>query len=205
MDMKTTVSGFIADLASPSPAPGGGSASALSGSMGAALLEMAVRITKNISDGDGEVPLLREIPLLREQCFQLIEEDAEAFRKVMEAYRLPKGDDGEKRRRSSAIQEALRGATEVPLRTAETCLEIITCAGAVIALCKESCISDAMVGFYSAEAGFHGAMANVDINLPSLKDPGVKCMMTERRDALAVKQPESSAQVRSHMAFRMQP
>jgi len=124
MTKDTTAAAFIADLASASPAPGGGSASALSGSMGAALLEMAVRITLKINVGDGDIPLLQALTPLKDQCFRLIEEDAAAFRKVMDAYGLPKTNDDEKRERSAAIQEALKTATRVPLRTAGLCQEI---------------------------------------------------------------------------------
>jgi formiminotetrahydrofolate cyclodeaminase len=203
MTKDTTAAAFIADLASASPAPGGGSASALSGSMGAALLEMAVRITRKINEGDGDIPLLQALTPLKDQCFSLIEEDAAAFRKVMDAYGLPKTNDDEKRERSAAIQEALKTATEVPLRTAGLCQEIMTLARQVIPLCKESCVSDAVVGFYCAEAGLEGALANVAINISSLKNEEFKQEVLDRREAIRDWQGKNRELVKAFVAERL--
>jgi methenyltetrahydrofolate cyclohydrolase len=168
MTDEKSIEKFIHDVAAGTPTPGGGSVSALSGSMGAALLEMAVRIsTKNDSE---EHPSLSKLASVRTECSRLIKEDARAFTLVMGAYGLPKTNDDEKKKRSAAIQEGLKRATEVPLATAEHCIDLMQLADELFGICKESCFSDAAVGFYCAEAGFQGALANVAINLTSLKD-----------------------------------
>ncbi|MDQ7821903.1 MAG: cyclodeaminase/cyclohydrolase family protein [Candidatus Eremiobacteraeota bacterium] len=174
-----TVSEFLKALSSASPAPGGGSASALGGAMAVGLFEMAVRITyKNVPELID--PFLAKLVPLREQGVSLIDEDTEAFRIVMEAYGLPKDGEEERKARSVKIQAALRRATEVPLRTAENSLALMQGGQELIALCRESCMSDAAVGFFLAEAAFKGALANVELNLSSLKDEAYVGEVRER-------------------------
>ncbi len=169
MLLEKTVNQFISLVASSSPAPGGGSVSALSGSLAAALLAMAVRIsTKN--PGDSEEPYLSELEKIKDDCQRLVEEDTEAFNQVMAAYGMSKATDEDKSIRKIAIQEALKIATEVPLRTAEANHRLLELAGEIAVFCKSGCLSDAAVGSYLAEAGLKGSLANVYINLSSLKD-----------------------------------
>jgi formiminotetrahydrofolate cyclodeaminase len=110
---------FLQELASSSPAPGGGSAAALCGSLGAALVAMVCRLTVDkpkYADVSEELRgILSEAEQLRQKLEDLVERDTEAFNGVIAAFRLPKETEDQRRERSSAIQEATRGATDVPL------------------------------------------------------------------------------------------
>jgi methenyltetrahydrofolate cyclohydrolase len=167
--MNTSISEFLALLSSSSPTPGGGSVSALEGSLGASLLEMALQISqKSLAE---ELPLLLEkAAALRERCALLIDEDSMAYNVVMKAYGMPKGTDEEKTQRSAEIQKALKIATETPLKTAEAIRDIMEMVVEFLPRCKSSCFSDAAVAFYCCETGMEGALANVAINISSLKD-----------------------------------
>jgi methenyltetrahydrofolate cyclohydrolase len=168
--MKTSVSEFLAQLSSPSPTPGGGSVSALEGALGAGLLEMAIQLSHKALAPEELSRLLKEAGERREQCTMLISEDSQAYNVVMEAYGLPKGTDEEKKLRSARIQEALKRATETPMKTALACRDTMQLISEFIPFCKPSCFSDAAVAFYCCETGLEGALANVAINISSLKD-----------------------------------
>ena len=119
MLIQKTVKQFLDELASNSPAPGGGSVAALSGSLGAALTSMVCNLTigkKKYADAENEMKrILTQSEELRKTFTQLIDKDTDAFNKVMEAYGLPKETDGQKALRSVAIQEATKEATLIPL------------------------------------------------------------------------------------------
>lgn len=180
-----TLEKFILDISSSSPAPGGGSVSALGGAFGAGLLEMAVRISEKSIPEESFLHYISKLTDFREHCMQLIDEDSAAFTSVMEAYRLPRKTEEEKKKRSKKIQEALRTATETPLKTAESCLAIMNLAEEIISVSKESCLSDAACGYYFAEGGLKGALANVAINLGSLSDEEFIGTMREKMSALS--------------------
>src|SRR5437016_1894031 len=115
-----TVEEFLNDLASASPEPGGGSAAALSGALGASLVAMVCRLTigrKNYEDVSADMEkMLARADELRATLLRQINEDAEAYAKVMAAYQLPKETEQEKAARTTAIQRALKGAVDVPLK-----------------------------------------------------------------------------------------
>lgn len=181
-DLK--LAGFIKEVSSSSPAPGGGTVSALSGACGAALLEMAVQVSEKNLTSEQRGHYLSKLSYFREQCTTLLDEDTKAFSMVMEAYRLPKKNDEEKKLRQARIQEALHVASETPLKTAECCLALMKLAEEIIALSKESCVSDAACGYYCSEAGLRGALSNVAINLSHLSDEQFRNVMKEKIDAL---------------------
>src|SRR5437588_12498597 len=126
---KMTVQDFIEELASASPTPGGGSASALAGAMAAAMVEMACNLTvgrEKFRDVEGELQtVLARATELREQMLAAVDEDTTAYDAVSQAYKLPKGTDEEKAVRTAAIQQALRLASEVPLRVAQAAAEAV--------------------------------------------------------------------------------
>jgi glutamate formiminotransferase/formiminotetrahydrofolate cyclodeaminase len=100
----------------------------------------------------------------------LIDEDSDAYSEVVAAFRLPKGSEAEKAARSAAIQRALTAATEAPLTVMRHCVEALEIAGTAIALGNENAATDAQVGVGLLKAALHGAAANVETNLGSLKD-----------------------------------
>lgn len=185
MNRDMTLDQFISDVSSSSPAPGGGSVSAIGGAFSASLLEMAVRISGKIIQEDQRDHYLLKLSYFREQCMLLADDDTSAFKMVMEAYQLPKNNDEEKQIRTGKIQNALHVATEVPLKTAESCLAIMKLAEEILPSCKQNCISDTACGYYFAEAGLKGALVNVALNLSSLKDEEFKSNVKEKISALS--------------------
>lgn len=169
-----TVSQLLAALASPDPTPGGGTASAVVGAMGTSLLVMVTGLAKSKSNTDDEKAALAAaratVTPITGTLTQLADADTEAFNAVMAAYRLPKGSDDEKAARTQAIQQALRGATEVPLATLRACAQAVDAGRAVASHGNRSAASDVGVAFGLLKAAADGAAANVRINLDSIKD-----------------------------------
>jgi len=106
----------------------------------------------------------------RERLTDIIDKDTEAFNKVMDALRLPKNTEEEKKKRRDKLQNAFKGAALVPLETARLCVEIIELSRIVVQKGNQSSITDAAVSAIMAEAGFKAAILNVEINLSSIKD-----------------------------------
>ncbi|MEW6662996.1 MAG: cyclodeaminase/cyclohydrolase family protein [Bacillota bacterium] len=162
------VADFLQELASDSPAPGGGSVAALAGSLGAALAEMVARLTKDSPEQTQEI--VAKAQALRARLAAAVQEDTEAFNKVMAAFKMPKATPEEKAARTEAIQRAFRGAVEVPLAVMEGCLDTLRLAKTVVDTGNPNALSDAGVAGLVAQTGVRGAYYNVLINLPSIKD-----------------------------------
>ena len=172
--VEMTVSEFLYELASSSPAPGGGSVAALSGALGAALSSMVCNLTlgkKDYGPVQEEIQsLLNTSEHLRQRLSGLVDRDTEAFNKVMDAYRLSKETDSQKEKRKQAIQHALKTAAQVPLETAKTCIELLAVIVDVAEKGNKSSISDAAVSAVMAHAGVESAILNIKINLGSIQD-----------------------------------
>jgi methenyltetrahydrofolate cyclohydrolase len=172
--IKFTVQDFVMQLASANPTPGGGSASALAGAMAAAMVEMACNLTvgrEKFRDVEGEMQVvLVRATQLRKQMLAAVEEDTDAYDAVSQAYKMPKETEAEKAARTAAIQQALVLATEVPLRVAQAAQETYQLGKIVIVKANPNVASDARVALLLAEAAREGAIANVQINLDSIKD-----------------------------------
>lgn len=165
--------GFGEALASSAATPGGGCASALSGSLAAGLVAMVARTTTG--ERFAEVaPRMEEAASeadgLRVELLGLVDEDAAAFETVMAAFRLPKETDAEKAARSAAIQEAYKAAAEPPLRVCRDALRVLELAAHVAADGNPNAASDAGVAALLAAAALEGAALNVETNLGSIKD-----------------------------------
>jgi len=169
-----TVADLLAAFRSPDPTPGGGSASALAGAVGASLLAMVSALPKPKAVEDDDVLRLRlagnRCRALAEQLTALIDRDSEAYETVVAAYRLPKATDDEKAVRVAQIQGAMRAAIEAPLDVMRACHEAIAQGHVVTDLGNPNASSDVQVGFELLRAGLLGARLNVDINLASIKD-----------------------------------
>lgn len=172
--MDLTVSGFIAELASNSPAPGGGSVSALAGSMGAALVSMVANLTVGKEScaavGEKMQEIKRQALVLQERLTRLVDEDTQAFNRVMAAFQLPKSTAAEKEERSRAIQEATKQAALLPLEAARNCLAVMELSLVAVTSGNPNALSDAGVSALMAFAGLQGAVYNVEINLSGIKD-----------------------------------
>lgn len=165
---------FLDELASGEPVPGGGSVAALSGALAASLVAMVCRLTIGKqgyeSVGDEMQAILARADSLRRELRDLMQADMDAYARVMDAYRLPKASAAEKAARTRAIQDALKDASDVPLRVAERCATVLDLARLVAEKGNQNAASDAGVGALMAEAGLRGAVLNVSTNLAAIKD-----------------------------------
>jgi formiminotetrahydrofolate cyclodeaminase len=159
-------------LASRDPIPGGGSAAALAGAMGAALVDMVAELTLGRPDASEQEEMIREIGAAaaerRRLLLELAEEDAAAYRAVVEARRLPKETDADRTHRSAAMHVAMSAAAEVPLRTARVASEVLELAERIAPIGNRNAVSDAGVAALLAGTAVRGAALNVRINLPYL-------------------------------------
>ncbi len=183
---------FSDRLASAAPTPGGGSASATAGSLAAALVAMVGRLTLGKLEGEEHVvereqmeQAVQTADRLRLELLELADRDAEAFEQVMAAYRLPKSTEEEKSKRRATLQEALKGATEVPYRIAEICEEVLQLAKTMADRGARTAVSDAGTAASLAAAALHSALLNVDINLKHIKDERYRHVYHKKREDLA--------------------
>ncbi len=165
---------FLDEVASAEPTPGGGSVAALSGALGASLVAMVCRLTigkKGYETVSAEMQtLLPRAEALQRELRDLMQADTDAYARVMDAYQLPKQTDAEKAARTRAIQDALKHASDVPLRVAELCSQVLELARPVAEKGNKNAASDGGVGALMAEAGLRGAALNVSINLGAIQD-----------------------------------
>lgn len=191
---------FLAELASSAPVPGGGSAAALNGAIGTALLTMVANLTigkKGYEEFDNELSAVKEKLIIRRERFiSLIEEDATSFKQVMAAYKLPKMTELERQEREKAISEALKVAAEVPLRTMQLALESLQWSRPVVEFGNKSSISDAGVGTMNLDTAFRGARLNVLINLGGIKD---RSFVAEKREAVDEMSAEMDTLVKEYL------
>lgn len=169
-----TVADLLAAFRSPDPTPGGGSASALAGAVGASLVAMVAGLPKPRAASDEDVLSLRRSGQrcveLAGQLSTLVDRDSEAYEQVVGAYRLPKGTDAERAARTEAIQRAMRAAIEAPLDVMRACGEALGHGRVVAHLGNANASTDVQVGQELLRAGLRGARLNVEINLGSVKD-----------------------------------
>jgi formiminotetrahydrofolate cyclodeaminase len=161
-------------FASSDPTPGGGSASALAGAIGASLLAMVAALPKTKTGDAAERTALDASAVtlggLRKSLADLVDEDTRAYDLVTAAYRSPKATDEEKAARKTAIQAALRAATDTPMRTMRACEAAMREAAVVAQSGNPNASSDVWVALELLNAGLRGAQKNVAINLGSLSD-----------------------------------
>ena len=165
---------FTAQLAAEQPTPGGGSAAALGGALGAGLVSMVCRYTtgrERYADVEAEIgALLGRAEELRAALEVATEADVEAYQGYAEAQKLPKETEEEIELRAVALQSALQASTTVPLEVAEHCAALIPLAQRTAEIGNRYLISDAGVGASLALAGFEAAALNVELNAAGLKD-----------------------------------
>jgi formiminotetrahydrofolate cyclodeaminase len=174
MITQTSLEDFLNALASKAPTPGGGSAAAVIGAMGAGLISMVCNVTLGKKGMEEVAAQMRTVcdqsETLRTRLTAMIAEDIAAFDCLMSAYRLPKGTDAEKAARSAAIQNGLAGATNAPLDCARACAEVIKLSRWVAQHGYSGVISDAGVGVLAAQTALRSAALNIEINAPLLED-----------------------------------
>ena len=170
----TAIEPFLDALASNAATPGGGSAAAILGAMGAALVSMVCNLTigkKKYVEVEGEMKdVLAKAEDLRHRLTGMIQDDVRAFDTVMGAYGMPKETDAEKTSRGEAIQDALKLATDVPIACCRVAREVIDLALVVSEKGNLNVISDAGVGVLAANAALRSAALNVFINAKMISD-----------------------------------
>ena len=183
-----TCTGFCEETASESPAPGGGSVSAYMGALAASLGTMVANLTGGKAAYDDEWEKFSDVAVhgqqLKNDLLHLVDEDTNAFNKIMNAFGLPKKTDDEKAARSAAIQEATRFATEVPFQTMQKAFETFEVCRAMVEWGNPASVTDGGVGALAARSAVMGAHLNVKINASSLKDEAFKNDILSRAAAI---------------------
>ncbi len=166
---------FINDLASGNPTPGGGSAAAFTAAEAAGLVAMVGRVTigkKNYSTVESRMwQMIEEADRLRAELTRAVQEDADAFNSIIQAYKLPKTSPEEITVRGAAVEEAILGAAIVPHRVAGLAMRVLRLALSAVEYGNLNAISDGASAANLAIAAIRSAILNVKINRKSLKDP----------------------------------
>ena len=173
-----TCTGFANETASESPAPGGGSISAYMGALGASLATMVANLSSHKPGWDERWEEFSNWAVkgqaIKDELLELVDEDTNAFNKIMDAFGLPKKTDEEKAARTAAIQEATKYATQVPFRTMKVAFKAFEVVRAMAETGNPNSVTDAGVGALCARSAVMGAHLNVKINASSLKDEAFK-------------------------------
>lgn len=186
--LEMSLAGFANEVSSDKPVPGGGSVSAFAGSLAASLVSMVSRLTlkkpEQEKNWNRAKEVLAESESLQKGLLTLVEEDSESFAALMQAYRLPKENEEEKGRRTEEIQGRLKGAAEVPLKTGEQAVRVLSLAKNLAEIANENALSDLQTAVFLANAAAMGAASNVAINVASIKDKDYQRGMRMRLEAL---------------------
>lgn len=183
-----TVKGFLAETAGQEPVPGGGSISALNGSIAAALAEMVANLTigkKKYVEMEAEMQTIAtEAAAIQKELVLDIDRDSDAYNKVFAAFKLPKETEEEKAVRSAQIQEMTKYAASVPMEVARRVHSLLPLIEAVVAKGNQNAITDGCVAMMCARTAIIGALLNVRINLTSIKDEDFVKTHTEEANAI---------------------
>jgi methenyltetrahydrofolate cyclohydrolase len=179
-----TLGGFVERLALDEPVPGGGSASAVAASLGAALVAMVAALSQGRPKYAAHATLhARSVErghALAQRFLELADEDADAYAAFSRAMKLPRDSDAERATRSAALSEAAREAAAIPMLTVEACVEMVGLAEALVGRSNVNASSDLNVATMLGEAAARGAAENVIVNLPAIGDDGFAADATIR-------------------------
>ncbi|MBR4821545.1 MAG: glutamate formimidoyltransferase [Bacteroidales bacterium] len=182
--VRMSIKGFVAETASESPAPGGGSVSAVMGALGAALATMVANLSSHKRGWDERWKEFSDVAekgqVLVKELTALVDEDTAAFNRIMDVFAMPKGTPEEKAARDKAMEEATLYAASVPLKTMEASLKALPLALEMAQKGNPASASDAGVAALAATAAIRGAAMNVRINAAGLKDGAPARPLLER-------------------------
>lgn len=194
-----TVKGFADETSRESPAPGGGTISAYMGALGAALGTMVANLSSHKAGWDARWEEFSNWAdkgqKIQAELMTLVDEDTEAFNRIMEAFGLPKKTEEEKAARSAAIQAATLFATQVPLHTMQASFKVFELCKAMAEEGNPNSVSDAGVGVLAARAAVLGAGLNVKINASGLKDRETADKLVGEANELIKKANELEAEI----------
>lgn len=184
-----SVGELLAAFRSATPTPGGGSAAALAGAVGASLLAMVAGLPKARAVSDTDLTTLRSAgetcTALARQLESLIDRDSEAYDGVVAAFRLPKESDADKAARTSAIQAAMKAATEAPLDIMRHCANALALLPVVDEKGNANASSDVAVAREMLAAAMRGGRLNVEVNLGSIKDADYAARVRSEAESFA--------------------
>jgi formiminotetrahydrofolate cyclodeaminase len=196
---ELSLEGFLDALASEAPTPGGGTAAAAAGAMGASLAQMVAALTlskeKYASAHDAVRPIAEAGDLVRAEFLDLAREDSEAYDEVIAARRSPKDTDAEKAARAHRMALANRRAAEVPMRTARAAVRLLAALPELAEKGNPNAASDVGAAALLLDACVEGALLNVGINLGSIDDGAFVAQMQQETATLQ----EESQRLRSQV------
>src|SRR5678815_257283 len=182
--VKMNVRNFCNETLSDSPAPGGGSVAALMGALGASLGGMVANLSAGKRGWDDKLEYFSgwavKAQKLKDELLSLVDEDTNAFNKVMDVFAMPKNSAEEKAERAAAIEKATKHAAQVPLKVMETAAKSYELLSEMADNGNPASVSDVGVGALATRACIEGAAMNVRINLGQLKDEKFKIQLQER-------------------------
>jgi formiminotetrahydrofolate cyclodeaminase len=183
-----TVKAFLEKTAANEAVPGGGSSSALNAAIASALGEMVANLTigkKKYADVEERMrELAAEMSAYRSRFVNDIDRDADAYRQVMDAYRLPKESGEEIKVRDEKIQQAMKSASLVPMEVAETALEMLMLLAETMEKGNSNAVTDGLVGAMTCRTAIMGALFNVRTNLGGIADDAFVGLMTKKSDRI---------------------
>jgi formiminotetrahydrofolate cyclodeaminase len=205
--ISKTVQQFLDELASKAPVPGGGSVSALAGSLAAGLVTMVCDLTigkKKYADVEEEIKGYRaQAEALRARLQGLLQADVEVYGRLAAAYKLPQETDEQQADRYAAVQEATIEATKVPLQIAEIAAEVVALAAPVAEKGSKLAVSDAGIAALLGETAVYSALLNVKINVPTLDDEAFVREVQRRMDRATAGLAEKRAAIMQVVEERM--
>lgn len=197
--VRMSVKGFARETASESAAPGGGSVSAYMGALAAALVTMVANLSAHKRGWDDRWKEFSNWAErgqdVMERLLRLVDEDTEAFAKIMDVFSMPKGTEEEKAARAEAMEKATLYASRVPLKTMQTAMEAMPVALAMARIGNPASASDAGVGAIAALAAVRGAHLNVRINAAGLKDRALAAELTDEAARIEAEAVAAEAEV----------
>lgn len=197
--VRMSVKGFARETASESAAPGGGSVSAYMGALAAALGTMVANLSAHKRGWDDRWKEFSDWAErgqdVMERLLRLVDEDTEAFAKIMNIFSMPKGTEEEKAARAEAMEKATLYASRVPLKTMQTAMEAMPVALAMARIGNPASASDAGVGAIAALAAVRGAHLNVRINAAGLKDRALAAELTDEAARIEAEAVAAEAEV----------
>jgi len=205
MLIDKSVQDFLGELASRAPVPGGGSVAALSAGLASALTEMVANLTvgkKGFEEIEEEMKqITQEASKYREKFLKDIDKDAEAFNKVMDAFKLPKNTPEEIDKRKQIIQEEFKNAALVPLEVGKNAVKLMEFILKVVEKGNKNAISDVPVAAMMARTAVLGVLYNVKINLQSIKDEDFVSRISKQVHKLESKAIEEEKKILSKVGY----